>query len=409
MPNIAEIKEIFNATPIDQAIMLEGIHGIGKSEIIKEIFEKQGYAVVVLFLGQMADAGDLVGLPDRTVVEFNYMGKTIQQKITEFCPPKWWPRNSDAKVVVFLDEFNRGKPEVYQCIQDMTLNRKLNGLELPSCTRIIAAINPHGEEYDYDVVDLDPALLDRFNKYVFNPDPEEWMDWAMEHKVNKYIIGFISKNKQELDPPLAASRKSGKKYPSRRSWKRVSDVINKNEDIIHGDMILFRNLVSGIVGEGATSKLTHYIKESSRGVSGGKIVTNWDHDTSVAIKNLNNQELIHVNGEISVYLETSEVVLFDSGRKEAMKYAKNVEYYLKCVPKEIAANFMDYVTQAEQKGKKWGDKLLSNNPNLVNWFVDVIHGETEEDKALKRSLNPDGERNDDGFGDVSSEIDDMLK
>jgi hypothetical protein len=254
--------------------------------------------------------------------------------------------------------------------------------------------------------------LDRFNKYLFRPDPEEWMDWAIASKVNKYVIGFISKNKQELDPPIAASRKSGSKYPSRRSWKRVSDVINKNPNIIQGDMVLFRNLVSGIVGDGATSKLSHYIKESSRGVSGGKIVTNWDEDTKLAIEKLNNQELIHVNGEIAIYIETSEVVLFDSGKRDAMKYAKNVENYLKCVPKEIAANFMDLVTQAEQKDKKWGDKLLSNNPNLVNWFVDVLHGETEEDKALKRNLNPDGQGPDgpdNDFGNISSEIDDLLK
>jgi len=353
MPNIAEMKRIFNVMPIDQAIMLIGIHGIGKSEIVKQIFENDGYVVITFFLGQMADAGDLIGLPDRTEVEFKYNGATVKQKITEFCPPKWWPRDSDAKVVVFMDEFNRGKPEVYQCIFDMVLNRKLNGLELPKHTRIIAAMNPIGDEYDYDVEELDPALYDRFNVYLFHPDADEWLDYAMKTKHNKYVIGFISKNTSFLDPPsMAKDRKLGEVYTSRRSWTRVSDLMDANpgiEKIEDGSFL--KTVLMGIVGVGATAKFAQYIKEAATNLSGAKIVTGWDRNIQMEIKQMNNSDIIHLNKEIVIYIETQEKTLFDaSSKKEAERYSSNVAKYLHTIPPELAAEFYNHITEAENAG-----------------------------------------------------------
>jgi MoxR-like ATPase len=51
----------------------------------------------------------------------------------------------------------------------MVLNRKLKGLSLPEHTRIVSAMNPIGDEYDYDLRNFDPALYDRFNVYTFIP------------------------------------------------------------------------------------------------------------------------------------------------------------------------------------------------------------------------------------------------
>jgi len=403
MPNVAEMKQIFKATPIDQAIMMVGIHGIGKSEIVKAVFEKEGYVVVTLFLGQMADAGDMIGLPDRTEVEMKFNGEIVMQKITEFCPPKWWPVDDEAKIVIFMDEFNRGKPEIYQCVFDMVLNRKLNGFPLPPHTRIVSAMNPAGDEDGYDVTELDAALEDRFNIYNFHPDTPEWIDWAVEEKLNKYVIGFISKNgSQYLDPPNSKNRKLGEQYPSRRSWKRVSDIINGAEELISTqEMTLLKTMMLGIVGAGATSKFANYVKDTRKGISAGKIVTGWDKEVERKLKGLNKQEYVHLNQEIATYISTEHKVLFDAS-KASGTYAYNVEKYLQMVPKEIAAEFMDHVTQAHQKGLEWPDKLLSLNPTLVNWFVDVLHGKSDEDKEVDKMNNDNEDRpweNDDNDDD----------
>lgn len=153
--NSKELTEILDVTPSTQNIMLVGKHGIGKSEILTNYFNKKGMKVVSLFLGQMADPGDLIGLPHKN----EETGKT------DFMPPYWFPVDNEP-IVLFLDELNRARPELLQTVMDLALNRKLAGRYLPEGSRIISAVND-GEEYQ--LTDLDPALVSRFNIYNFRP------------------------------------------------------------------------------------------------------------------------------------------------------------------------------------------------------------------------------------------------
>lgn len=376
-----DTKKILKITPEDQAMMLVGIHGVGKSEFIKKYFEDHGYAIIMLFLGQMADAGDLIGLPDRSTVTFKYGDEEISQKITEFCPPKWWPRDDSTKLVIFLDEFNRGKQEVYQCIMDMALNRQLNGLKLPKHTRIIAAINPLDDKYGYQVMELDPALFDRFNVYGFKPSRKEWIYWAIDKKVHKLVIGFIAKfGAAHLDPP--ADGNMGVVYPSRRSWVRLSDTINRNPSLLsEEDFVTLRDVAAGIIGEASTAAFSGYLNEQKKGIHPGSILTNWNKELEDKVKETNNQDLLLLNLEISMHLEENEEQYFGEGA-ESDKYAWNLWEYLKCVPREIMADFYDYVTDSTtEHKKKWPYKLLSSNvKGLVDEFVDIMHGKSEEDK-----------------------------
>ena len=156
-----ELQKILSVMPSEQNLMLVGKHGIGKSEILTRFFERQGLQVVTLFLGQMSDPGDLIGLPRMD----EQTGRTI------FMPPYWFPVD-DKPVVLFLDELNRARPEVLQTIMDLALNRKLAGRNLPEGSRLISAVND-GEEYQ--LTDLDPALVSRFNIYTFQPSVAEWL------------------------------------------------------------------------------------------------------------------------------------------------------------------------------------------------------------------------------------------
>lgn len=58
-----KLYHILDVTPASHNIMLVGSHGIGKSEILTDYFTTRGMRVVPLFLGQMSDPGDLIGLP----------------------------------------------------------------------------------------------------------------------------------------------------------------------------------------------------------------------------------------------------------------------------------------------------------------------------------------------------------
>ena len=125
--NTIELKETLNSTPATHNIMLIGKHGIGKSEILTAHFQKQGTRVVTLFLGQMSDPGDIIGLPSKIDTKDD-KGNVLSQ--THFTPPYWFPVDGKP-IVLFLDELNRARPEILQTVMDLTLNRKLAGKALP--------------------------------------------------------------------------------------------------------------------------------------------------------------------------------------------------------------------------------------------------------------------------------------
>ena len=180
-----ELIDVLNGTPAEQNLMLIGRHGIGKSQIVTRYFEQHDQKVVTFFLGQMSDPGDLIGL----------MHKNEATGHSEFLPPFWWPL-TDEPIVLFLDELNRARPEILQSVMDLTLNRTLAGKSLPSGSRVISAVN-EGEEYQ--LTDLDPALVSRFNVYEFAPTVEDWLLWANANDVEERVVGFIQQNSEYLD------------------------------------------------------------------------------------------------------------------------------------------------------------------------------------------------------------------
>ena len=242
--NTQQLTFILDNTPATQNIMLVGKHGIGKSRILEDYFAAKGEKVVTLFLGQMADPADLLGLPEKN----SKTGKT------DFMVPYWFP--TDGKpVVLFLDELNRSRPEILQVIMDLTLNRKLAGKTLPEGSRIISAVN-NGNEYQ--LTDLDPALVSRFNIYEFNPSVEDWLKWAGKAGIDNRIINFISENPEFLDSSdLDSDTENLERSPDRRSWERTSNIIKNFSEL--GE--LHKALVSGVIGNRATVTFFRYVME----------------------------------------------------------------------------------------------------------------------------------------------------
>ena len=235
--NAKELQNLLECTPASHNIMLSGRHGIGKSRILTDWFEARGIKVVTLFLGQMSDPGDLIGLPHKDEAT----GKTV------FMPPYWFP--TDGKpVVLFLDELNRARPEILQTIMDLALNRKLAGRPLPDGSRIISAVND-GEEYQ--LTDLDPALVSRFNIYNFKPTVGEWLLWASNAGIDKNVLNFIENNSAMLDGDGKATNDSSclEKTPDRRAWERVSDIV-KSASAIGATT---KKVVAGIIGAKAAA------------------------------------------------------------------------------------------------------------------------------------------------------------
>jgi hypothetical protein len=265
--------------------MLVGKHGIGKSEILTRFFERQGLQVVTLFLGQMSDPGDLIGLPRMD----EQTGRTV------FMPPYWFPVDGKP-VVLFLDELNRARPEVLQTIMDLALNRKLAGRNLPEGSRLISAVND-GEEYQ--LTDLDPALVSRFNIYTFQPSVPEWLMWAAENKLDSRVIEFIRATPKFLDSDGTTSTfdRGLQKTPDRRAWKKVSDCISSidNLESVH------KKMLAGIVGAAATQAFVSFLG-TSRLLSGKDILLEFQKHKD-KLKKYKLHEVATVNEDIFQFIE----------------------------------------------------------------------------------------------------------
>lgn len=302
--NTRELKKILDLTPPDQNIMLVGRHGIGKSEILSEYYLLKGQKVISFFLGQMSDPGDLIGLPHKNEAS----GKT------DFLPPYWFPTDGEP-IVLFLDELNRARPEILQTIMDLTLTRTLAGRKLPAGSRIISAVND-GEEYQ--LTDLDPALVSRFNIYRFRPTVAEWLIWAEENGVDRRIIAFISKEQNWLDDDDSGDGTDLDRHPDRRSWKRVSDIISDRPELEP----IAKKLISGIVGTKTAAKFIQFVT-SENTLTGSDVLLQWDKYRT-KVNKLQLHELSMLNESMFRFLETGAEV---EGNKAVISSA--LESYLK--------------------------------------------------------------------------------
>ncbi len=290
-----ELFYILDNTPANQNIMLVGKHGIGKSRILEDYFASKNARVVTLFLGQMSDPGDLIGLPE----------KNTKTGKTDFMLPYWFP--TDGKpVVLFLDELNRARPEVLQTIMDLTLNRKLAGKTLPEGSRIISAVN-NGNEYQ--LTDLDPALVSRFNIYEFNPSVEDWLNWASSSGIDSRIINFITENPEFLDSTdLEQETENLERTPDRRSWERTSQIIKNFAEL--GE--LQKPIVSGIIGNRATVSFFRFVMEHNY-PSAKEILENDFDVVKTRLLKLSAIDLTQVNISLFRYIQSDSYNKDESG------------------------------------------------------------------------------------------------
>lgn len=304
--NSKQLTFILENTPASQNIMLVGKHGIGKSRILEDYFASKGEKVVTLFLGQMADPADLLGLPEKD----EKTGKT------DFMLPYWFP--TDGKpVVLFLDELNRSRPEILQVIMDLTLNRKLAGKSLPEGSRIISAVN-NGNEYQ--LTDLDPALVSRFNIYEFAPSVEDWLNWAETSGIDTRILNFISENPEFLDSAdIDTDHDNLERTPDRRSWERTSNIIKNFPEL--GD--LHKPIISGILGNRTTSIFFRFVLEHDV-PSAQEILCGDFSAVTDKLKKLNTPNLSQVNSSLFRFIESKAA---DFNAEDKKTVAENLGKY----------------------------------------------------------------------------------
>jgi hypothetical protein len=133
----------------------------------------------------------------------------------------------------------------------LVLNRRVGTYKLPKNVVIVAAGN---RETDKGVTYRMPApLANRFVHLEMRVDFESWLTWAVEHRINKDVIGYCTFAKQSLfdfDP-----RSPSRSFATPRSWTFVSELLEDGE----ADSVM-TDLVAGSVGEGTAVKFMAHRK-----------------------------------------------------------------------------------------------------------------------------------------------------
>ncbi len=258
------VKVCFNSgiTPL-----IVGHHGIGKSQIVAQLAQEEGYGIVDIRVGQMADAGELLGL-----AEFLRDEDTDRIISTKFFQPHFLPTN--GKWILFCDEINRGSKEILQAIFQLVYDRKigLNGYTLGKEMHVICAQNPATE--DYDVLDFgDEAFNDRFCQIEFKPTVTEWVKY-MRTKYDSYYIDYIQDNPKELEFSDLA-KFDLKVKPSRRSGEMLMKVEKTLNDLNINDESVYFNLGAGLIGKVNMSSYLSAKKNAIKNISPLDIMNNF--------------------------------------------------------------------------------------------------------------------------------------
>jgi len=353
--DVRELLEILRLTPPDQNIMLIGRHGIGKSEIITRFYHQRGMRVECFFLGQMSDPGDLIGL----------MRKDEETGRSVFLPAYWWPVE-DEPVVLFLDELNRARPELLQAVYDLVLNRTLAGKRLPDGSIVISAVN-EGEEYQ--LTELDPALVSRFNLYEFAPTVEDWLLWASNNALDQRVVTFIQKNHHHLDgkeiqPEDVWSTAGLIKTPDRRAWAKVSDFVKPHEWI--GDLHV--KAIAGMVGSEAALAFKESLAAAVK-VTPQQILLDFDSHAS-KIDELSLQELVLLNEQIILFINSQK---YRDGDEE--KIRRNLLGYMKYLQQAKQQEAVAHIASMIENPKfEHAMGMLAESMELIDFLTDYIKG-----------------------------------
>jgi hypothetical protein len=241
-------KSLLKAFQVKRPLFLWGPPGIGKSELVEGIANELGGLMIDLRLGQM-EPTDIRGIP--------FYNKDNGKM--DWAPPVELPDEDTASqypiVVLFLDELNSAAPSVQSAAYQLILNRRIGKYRLPDNVVMVAAGN---RESDKGVTYRMPTpLANRFIHQEMKVDFASWQEWAVNNRIHKDVVGYLSFAKQDLYDFDAKS--ASRAFATPRSWTFVSQLL---DDGIDDETTT--NLIAGTVGEGLAVKFMAHRKVASK-------------------------------------------------------------------------------------------------------------------------------------------------
>jgi AAA domain (dynein-related subfamily) len=336
--NINQLKRFLPyAIKANATVMIHGLHGIGKSQCVKQFAEENGMNFIDRRLSQV-ESGDLLGLPD------------VSGDVTKYKLPSWLPTEANygknSKGILFLDEINRARRDVLQGVFQLVLDRQLGDYTLPEGWAVVSAVNPNTDDYDVTNV-FDEALMDRFLHIKLAPSMEEFLTYARSNKkAQQSFIDFLQINEDKLENSKLSTFTLERK-PSRRSNLKAAELLALDlpEDlIIEG--------VGGLIGLTNVVTYTTWLKENdTKPFSGEEIVKKYD---KILPKIKQYSDSISGRHDIlSASLDNLGIYLKENYKKIKDDGYVNIHKFFNDCPKDLSVAFLSKLTNAATEDVKF--------------------------------------------------------
>lgn len=364
--NVDSLKDIMqNTIPNDIAILLEGNHGIGKTQIVCQIAKTylkedgtrlyKDQNIIIFQASQLNDVGDLIGMPFIN-------GQGTKFLTTEYANPYWL--KTEEPVFLFLDELNRAHDFLTNSLMQLTLEKKIQNKQLHKDSRIFSAINngSTGGNYSVDAFD-DDAKKGRFCIIEFKPSLNEFLNYAKQKEFHKSVISFIEKHPDFLDAyAFKKETNENDKQPDRRSWEFVSKTL-KNWEKNKGSKLSLQIVCQGFVGNFIGLKFVDFHFSTMK-------------LTIEQVLNLSEKDLKnYIDTEVSVLgldFLSQEIINLLENKKITKKEIENFNYMLENIQSEFKSLVFNKIT----------DSQISKNSFLVKKLKE-FYSKLENDDILE--------------------------
>ncbi len=219
-------------------ICIWGLHGIGKTELVRDLARARGCDFVYIAPAQFEEMGDLVGMP-------KIAQDAAKGEITRFIAPEWVPK-TEGPGILLLDDVNRADDRILRGIMQLLQNYALVSWELPAKWLIVLTANP--DNGDYSVTAMDDAMLTRMLHVTLEFDVRSWARWAEINKVDERGLHFVL-----TYPELVNGRRT-----TPRSLVQFFQAIQPIEDL-HAQLGLVKLLADASLDEATTQSFINFV------------------------------------------------------------------------------------------------------------------------------------------------------
>lgn len=249
--NIRTFKNVVKSMlkhKVKSPIVAVGHAGIGKTQTVLDVGKEEKVPVSVLRIGSKNDVGDLLGMLTLATMKMA-VGENYESKnVTVYAPPKWY-REIQNGGILFLDEVNRGKPELTDALMQLLDARRLDEFELADDVIIVAAANPETEDYDVNIADK--ALLDRQVCVPVHITTEEIIEYAASNGWDQMVVEHLVVGGDDMDIPKNITLPKKQWTPrGERQLMQFLPVIRENPDAAD-------EIIAGCVGPKGFSYWKH--------------------------------------------------------------------------------------------------------------------------------------------------------